>query len=83
MIGEMEHLLVSGYACALALDSECRKLDATVRELALRIDGDLAEVGELRRVKRELSSRNGELDGLRDLLGELHGRIASRRDALD
>jgi hypothetical protein len=83
MVGEMEHVLVSGYACALTLDGERLRLEDRLHELALRVDGNLEQASELTRVRRDLRSREGELDGLRTLLGELRTRVADRRASLE
>jgi hypothetical protein len=83
VVGEMERLLVSGYACALQLDSERSQLEGAVHDLVMRLDEDLAGIAELRRVRSELGDRNEELSGLRGLLGSLSEQIEARRLELD
>jgi hypothetical protein len=83
VVGEMERLLVSGYACALQLDSERSRLEDAVRDLVMRLDDDLAEIAELWRVRSELGHRSQELSGLRGLLGSLSEQIDARRLELD
>lgn len=83
VVGEMERLLVSGYACALQLDSDRSRLEGSVRDLVMRLDDDLLDIAELRRVRSELGDRSLELVGLRGLLGALSEQIEARRLELD
>jgi len=76
---EMERTLVAGYACAMALDSECMRLERRVHELAREVRASSREVGALRHAEHELGEREGELHALRDLLHELQEQVAERR----
>jgi hypothetical protein len=63
----VEHTLTDGYARALALDGERRRVDERIRELA----GSDEHVGEVRILKARLALVEEELSQLRGLLGTL------------
>jgi hypothetical protein len=71
----IEDTLSDGYARALALDAESRRLERRISELAELADGDRAtELAELVGRRRRA---NGELAHLRDLLRALRGQLAA------
>jgi hypothetical protein len=80
---EMERTLVSGYACAMTVESECLTLERTVHALAAGLRSSMSAVGELRRVERELEQRRTQREELRELLRELRDQVAQRRARLD
>jgi hypothetical protein len=61
---EIEHTLTDGYARALALEAERRRMEERIHDLA----GSATHLGELRSLKVRLASLNRELDQLRGLL---------------
>jgi hypothetical protein len=63
----VEHTLTDGYARALALDGERRRVEERVRVLA----GSDQHVGEVRILKARLALVEEELSQLRGLLGTL------------
>jgi hypothetical protein len=63
----VEHTLTDGYARALALDGERRRVEERIRELA----GSDRHVGEVRILKARLALVEEELSQLRGLLGTL------------
>jgi hypothetical protein len=66
----LEETLTDGYACALTLDAECRRLEQSISVRAERLANGSGEdeVRELSRLARRLTSRRGELRSLRELL---------------
>jgi hypothetical protein len=71
----IEDTLSEGYARALALDAESRRLERRISELAELADGDRAtELAELVGRRRRA---NGELAHLRALLRSLRGQLAA------
>jgi hypothetical protein len=71
----IEDTLSEGYARALALDAESRRLERRINELAELADGDRAP--ELAELVGRRTSANGELAHLRDVLRALRGRLAA------
>jgi hypothetical protein len=68
----LEETLTDGYACALTLDAECRRLERCISVRAERLaNGSGEEARELSRLARLLTSRRGELRSLRELLAIL------------
>lgn len=68
----LEETLTDGYACALTLDAECRRLERCISVRAERLaNGSGDEAHELSRLARRLTSRRGELRSLRELLAVL------------
>lgn len=66
----LEETLTDGYACALTLDAECRRLERCISLRAERLaygSGE-DEARELSALARRLTSRRGELHSLRELL---------------
>jgi hypothetical protein len=71
----IEDTLSEGYARALALDAESRRLERRISELAELADGDRAT--ELAELVGRRKRANGELERLRDLLRALRGHLAA------
>jgi hypothetical protein len=71
----IEDALSEGYAWALALDAESRRLERRIGELAALADGDRA--AELAELVGRRTHANGELAHLRDVLRALRGRLAA------
>ena len=68
----LETTLTDGYACALTLDAECKRLERCISARAERLaNGSGEEASELSRLARLLTSRRGELRSLRELLATL------------
>jgi hypothetical protein len=69
----LEETLTDGYACALTLDAECRRLERciSVRAERLAYGSGKNEARELSALARLLTRRRGELDALRNLLAVL------------
>lgn len=61
---EIEHTLTDGYARALALEGQRRRMEERLHELA----GSEHHVGELRTLKSRLQNTDDDLGRLRDLL---------------
>jgi hypothetical protein len=71
----IEDTLTEGYARALALDAESRRLERRISELAGLADRDrVTELAELVGRRRHV---NGELTHLRDVLRALRGHLAA------
>jgi|SRR5918911_491446 hypothetical protein len=79
----LEHTLTDGYACALALDAECARLERSIGELAAELDGDSTEqqAHELSRTARRLGNSKRELVALRRLLASLRTEAAEAKVA--
>src|SRR4051812_27078067 len=71
-LAHVEDTLTEGYARALALEAERLRLHRRLAEVARNASGDHAD--ELRSIGSRLTSADGELEGLRLLLGSLHDR---------
>jgi hypothetical protein len=69
----LEETLTDGYACALTLDAECRRLERCISERAERLAHGSGEneARELSALARLLTARRGELQSLRELLAVL------------
>jgi hypothetical protein len=81
-LATIEHTLTAGYAGALALEAERRRLERRVAELASLLGaGAAADADELGALGRRLSATRSELTGLRALLDELRSRAADVRAA--
>ena len=79
----LEETLTDGYACALTLDAECRRLERRISERAERLAHGSGEdeARELSALARLLTRRRGELDSLRNLLAVLKSGARQRRVA--
>ena len=75
-LGDIEHTLTAGYASALALEAESLRLERRIQEVAANLGGDVNEVqhSELAELGQQLSTANGDLMYLRDLLSSLRTR---------
>jgi hypothetical protein len=74
----LEHTLTDGYARALELEAESRRLERRVAELAGGLNGDspAPEAEELGDAARRLGDVDAELTKLRRVLTELRARAS-------
>jgi hypothetical protein len=79
----LEETLTDGYACALTLDAECRRLERCISVRAERLAHGSGEneARELSALARLLTRRRGELDSLRNLLAVLRSGAREPRVA--
>ena len=79
----LENTLTDGYACALALDAECDRLERRISDHAagLSADSSADDARELSALVRLLTRRRRELDALRDLLAVLRAGVQEARVA--
>jgi hypothetical protein len=79
----LEETLTDGYACALTLDAECRRLEQwiSVRAERLAHGSGENEARELSALAQLLTRRRGELDSLRNLLTVLKSGAREARVA--
>jgi hypothetical protein len=79
----VEATLTDGYACALSLDAECRRLESNISENAAHLAGESSEERalELSALARLLARRRQERDSLRDLLAVLQTGVREARVA--
>jgi tRNA C32,U32 (ribose-2'-O)-methylase TrmJ len=84
-LAHMEDTLTEGYAQALALEAERWRIERRLGEVVRTVTGPDPDVPslseELSRLATRLSSADGELTTLRQLLGSLHERARSVRRA--
>jgi hypothetical protein len=74
----LERTLTDGYARALSLEAERRRLEKQIGVLTVSLDeGDAASRRELASLVRLLKRREGDLGLLRALLGRLRRRHSS------
>src|SRR5438445_9221098 len=78
-LARLEDTLTEGYAQALALEAERWRLERRIGEVARGCRTDIGE--ELLSLGRRLTSADGELVQLRELLGSLHERARLARAA--
>ena len=78
-LARMEDTLTEGYAQALALEAERRRLERRIGEVAREGGSDAGD--ELRTLGSRLTHADGELTKLRTLLGTLHERARRARKA--
>jgi hypothetical protein len=71
----IEDTLTEGYARALALDAESRRLGVRIAELAAIADGE--RVGELAELVGRRTRTDGELAELRGVLLTLRGHLTA------
>ena len=71
----IEDMLTEGYARALALDAESRRLERRIAELAGA--GDRDRITELAELVRKRTHADGELARLRAVLSALRGHLAA------
>jgi chromosome segregation ATPase len=81
-LGDIEHTLTAGYARALALEAERRRLERRISELAAKL-GDRTGEGhsELAELGQQLSVANDDLSYLRDLLSSLRTKADEVRSS--
>ena len=72
LLARLEDTLTEGYAQALALEAERRRLERRIGEVAREGGSDAGD--ELRTLGSRLTDADGELTKLRTLLGTLHDR---------
>jgi hypothetical protein len=75
-LGDIEHTLTAGYASALALEAERRRLERRIAEVAEKLGEGTNDLqhSELAKLGQQLSAANGDLSQLRDLLSSLRMR---------
>ena len=81
LLARMEHTLTDGYAYALVLEGQCRRLEKQIVELSGRIES-ADQALELRRLTERRARAEGEVDRLRRLLEPLRERAALVRRAV-
>jgi hypothetical protein len=82
-IDDIEDMLTTGYASALALDAERRRLERRIAEAAanLRERPGERQHSELVQLGQRLSEASGDLSHLRELLSSLRTRAEATRTA--
>ena len=79
-LGRIERTLTDGYARALNLEAERRRLERRLAEVAHGLDGsDRAMTAELTSLAHRIEGNSGELARLRRRLGTLRERAATVR----
>jgi hypothetical protein len=81
-LGAIEEVLTSGYARAMAIEAERRRVQRLLTDVAIRLADDAgAQEGpeELKTLAARLRSLDAELTALRALLVALRGRAAEAR----
>jgi hypothetical protein len=79
-LSELEDTLTDGYARALALEGERRRLARRIGEVGIELGrGRDEHVTELASLAHRLDSADGDLTRLRELLGTLKQRAAEHR----
>jgi hypothetical protein len=79
----VEATLTDGYACALSLDAECRRLETNISDNAAHLaeEGSQERALELSALAHLLARRRQERDSLRDLLAVLQTGVRDARVA--
>ncbi|HEX2433450.1 MAG TPA: hypothetical protein VHI55_05805 [Gaiellaceae bacterium] len=79
----VEATLTDGYACALSLDAECRRLETNISDNAAHLaeEGSQERALELSALAHLLARRRQERDSLRDLLAVLQTGVREARVA--
>jgi hypothetical protein len=81
-IDAVEHTLTAGYARALALEAERWRLERRIAEVASKLaEASEPQHSELANLGRRLSTADGDLALLRDLLASLRTRADEIRSA--
>ena len=81
-IDAVEHTLTAGYARALALEAERWRLERRIAEVASKLaEASETQHSELANLGRRLSTADGDLARLRELLASLRLRAAEIRSA--
>ena len=78
----LENTLTDGYARALALEAERKRIQRRIGEVGIELGyGRSEHVDELAALARRLDSADGDIESLRDLLGTLRRRASEHRSA--
>ena len=80
-LDDIEDKLTAGYARALALDAERRRLERRLAETAATMSDGSSEDAEVAELGRRLSAADGDLAELRGLLSSLRARADEVRTA--
>jgi hypothetical protein len=81
-IDAVEHTLTAGYAKALALEAERWRLERRIAAVASKLaEGTQKEHSELANLGRRLSTADGDLTQLRELLASLRVRANEIRSS--
>jgi hypothetical protein len=81
-LAHIEDTLTAGYARALAVEAERRRLERRIAEIASGIDADVElHSSELRTLARRMEGATADLANLRALLALLRDRAAEVRAA--
>jgi DNA repair exonuclease SbcCD ATPase subunit len=81
-IDAVEHTLTAGYARALALEAERWRLERRIAEVASKLaEASDTQHSELANLGRRLSTADGDLARLRELLASLRTRADEIRSA--
>jgi hypothetical protein len=81
-IDAVEHTLTAGYAKALALEAERWRLERRIAAVASKLaEGTQREHSELANLGRRLSTADGDLTQLRELLASLRVRANEIRSS--
>jgi hypothetical protein len=81
-IDAVEHTLTAGYARALALEAERWRLERRIADVASKLaEASDAQHSELANLGRRLSTADGDLAHLRELLASLRARADEIRSA--
>jgi hypothetical protein len=78
---QLEDTLTDGYARALALEAECRRIERRIGELAAEVGrgANGAQAAELADLTERMSSTENELTSLRSLLATLRTHASDLR----
>jgi DNA repair exonuclease SbcCD ATPase subunit len=80
-LDDIEDKLTAGYARALALDGERRRLERRLAETAAKMNERAPKESEVAELGRRLSATDGDLAELRRLLSSLRARADEVRTA--
>jgi hypothetical protein len=80
-LDDIEDKLTAGYARALALDAERRRIRRRLAETAAKMSDPASEESEVAELGRRLSAADGDLAELRNLLSSLRARADEVRTA--
>ena len=82
-LDEIEDRLTAGYAHALALDGERRRLERRLAETAVNMGSRLSADADVAELGRRISVADGDLTELRGLLSTLRARADELRTRAD